>query len=202
MFFSFDGIDGVGKTTQLELFVQWLSLSGRRVLSCRDPGTTELGETLRGVVLERHHIPIHPLSEMLIYMAARAQLVQEVVLPALRAGHTVVSDRFLLANLVYQGYAGGLNVEQVRTVGAVATADVVPDLTFLLDMPVDQAALRIDRSLDRMEARGTDYLTQVRAGFLQEAERSPDSIVVIDATQEIAAVQAQIQMAAQRVLGA
>jgi dTMP kinase len=108
MFFSFDGIDGVGKSTQLRLFCEWLADQGLAPVVCRDPGSTPLGEQIRRVLLEsKESTPIGPRSEMLLYMAARAQLVDEVIRPALEAGRTVVSDRFLLANIVYQGYAGG-----------------------------------------------------------------------------------------------
>src|SRR5437868_6589400 len=121
MFFSFDGIDGVGKSTQLELFVQWLRESGRDVVSCRDPGSTELGEAIRKILLADFETPIARRSEMLLYMAARAQLVEQVIRPALARGQVVVCDRFLLANVVYQGYAGGLDVETLWNVGRVAT---------------------------------------------------------------------------------
>ena len=109
MFISFDGVDGVGKSTQTELFVEWLREQGQTVVTCRDPGSTELGERLRTLVLKASDIKIDAESEMLLYMAARAQLVAEVIQPALAAGQFVVSDRFLLANVVYQGHAAGLD---------------------------------------------------------------------------------------------
>src|SRR5687768_12168510 len=108
MFFSFDGVDGVGKSTQIRLLVDALSERGHEVVTCRDPGGTPLGEKLRGLLLDHHDTPIHRRSEMLLYMASRAALVEDVIRPALAAGKIVVSDRYLLANVVYQGYAGGL----------------------------------------------------------------------------------------------
>lgn len=198
MFFSFDGIDGVGKSTQRDLFCRWLREQGRDVVECRDPGSTELGERLRDIVLGHHDTPIHRRSEMLLYMAARAQLVEQVVRPALAAGRTVVSDRFLLANIVYQGHAGGLDVESVRQVGRVATDGLRPDVTFLLDMSVEAAARRIRRRLDRMESQGPEFLERVRQGFLQEASRD-ETIVVVDAAREIDAVQQDIRRAAGRL---
>ncbi|MCP4812538.1 MAG: dTMP kinase, partial [Planctomycetaceae bacterium] len=105
MFISFDGVDGVGKSTQAAQFVEWLQEQGHQVLRCRDPGSTELGERLRTLVLKDTKISIAAGSEMLLYMAARAQLVSEVIQPALASGKVVVSDRFLLANVVYQGHA-------------------------------------------------------------------------------------------------
>ena len=108
MFFSIDGGDGTGKSTQIERFCAWLESLGREVVTCRDPGSTPLGEAVRELLLNRHDLSIHRRSEMLLYMAARAQLVEEVIRPALDEGKTVVSDRYLLANVVYQGHAGGL----------------------------------------------------------------------------------------------
>ena len=111
MFFSFDGVDGSGKSTQSALFVEWLRAGGYEVTVCRDPGTTALGEAIRSLLLNRSDTAIGPMSEMLLYMAARAQLVDEVIEPALQAGRVVVSDRYLLANVVYQGHAGGVNAD-------------------------------------------------------------------------------------------
>jgi len=165
LFFSFDGIDGVGKSTQMELFCDWLRDKGHEVVQCRDPGGTRLGETLREIILHQHDLPVCAVSEMLLYMASRAQLVAEVIRPALAAGKTIVSDRFLVSNVAYQGHAGGVEVDAVWTVGAVATDGVRPDLTLMLDMPVEQAAMRLNRDLDRIEARGTEFLNRVREGF-------------------------------------
>jgi dTMP kinase len=202
MFFSFDGVDGVGKSTQIKLFVAWLEELGQKIVLCRDPGGTPLGERLRDILLGRETVPIDRRSEMLLYMAARAQLVAEVIRPALESGKIVVCDRFLLANVVYQGHAGGLDVESVWQVGAIATGHLAPDLTFLLDMPAEPAAARIGRAPDRMEAQGLDYLRRVRQGFLDEAQRQPDKIAVIDASRDIPAVQADIRSAAKHVLDA
>jgi dTMP kinase len=198
MFFSIDGGDGVGKSTQGELFRQWLREQGHEVVACRDPGSTRLGEAIREILLNRHDLSIHRRSEMLLYMAARAQLVEEVIRPALQAGKTVVADRYLLANVVYQGYGGGLDVETLWEVGRVATDGLLPDLTIVLDMPAAAAAARIARSLDRMEQQGAEFHARVREGFLTEAARRPDEIVVVDAAQSIERVQAEIRAAASR----
>ncbi len=200
-FFSFDGVDGVGKSTQMQLFCDWLEQLGRTVVTCRDPGSTELGEQLRSLLLDHHGPPIGRRSEMLIYMAARAQLVDEIIRPALNRGAVVVSDRFVLANIVYQAHAGGLEPERVRAVGEVAIDGVRPDRVFLLDLPVDVAVSRRERAADRIEAQGTAYLEQVRAGFLQEAARDSTRIVVIDASGTREAIQAAVRAAAATVLG-
>jgi dTMP kinase len=197
MFFSIDGVDGVGKSTQMGLFCQWLRDQGRDVVTCRDPGSTELGEALREIVLEGHSLNIHRRSEMLIYMAARSQLVEQVIRPALESGQTVVSDRYLLANVVYQGYAGGLDVDQVWQVGQIATAGLAPDLTFVLDMDVHEAGRRLNRELDRMEMQGMEFRQRVRDGYLAEAGRQNVRVELIDAARGVDVVQQAIRHAAQ-----
>jgi dTMP kinase len=199
MFFSFDGLDGVGKSTQMDLFCGWLGQRGHEVEQCHDPGSTPLGEQIRGILLG-HRVKISRTAEMLLFMAARAQLVDEVIRPALAAGKTVVSDRYLLANVVYQGHAGGLQVDAVWRIGQTATGGLMPDLVFVLDMPPHSAAARIDRQRDRMESQGAEYDRRLRQGYLTEAAKDPDRIIVIDAARDIAAIQADIRAAAERVL--
>jgi dTMP kinase len=200
MFFSIDGGDGTGKSTQVGLFCEWLRELGQVVVACRDPGSTALGEAVRGLLLDRHDLEIHRRSEMLLYMAARAQLAEELIRPALRDGRTVVADRYLLANVVYQGYGGGLDVELLWEVGRVATGGLMPDLTIVLDMPVEAAAERITGRRDRMEQQGGAFHARVREGFLAEAARSAEQIVVIEASRNIEEVQAEIRSAARRLL--
>jgi dTMP kinase len=200
MFFAFDGVDGVGKSTQIRLLADALRERGREVVTCRDPGSTALGERLREILLDHHGTPIHRRSEMLLYMAARAQLVEEVIRPALAAGHVVISDRYLLANVVYQAHAGGLEASKVWQVGQVAVAGIMPRLTFVLDMPAEKAARRIQRQPDRMEAQGLDYLERVRQGFLLEAARQPEQILVIDADRPEKIVHADVRHAAEQAL--
>jgi dTMP kinase len=201
MFFSLDGIDGVGKSTQMQLFCDWLRNQGHTVRTCRDPGSTPLGEEIRKLLLShRPEVQISRRSEMLLYMAARAQLVDDVIVPALAAGETVVSDRYLLANVVYQGHAGGLDVETLWQVGEVATAGLVPDLTLLLDMPVEAALARLGRPLDRMEQQTDEFRQRLRDGFLREARRHPDRIAVIDAKQPVDEVHEAIRAAAKPFL--
>jgi dTMP kinase len=201
MFFSFDGVDGVGKTTQMRLFCEWLAAEGRDVVTCRDPGSTALGERVREILLNSDHTtPIAQRSEMLLYMAARAQLVEEVIRPALEAGKDVVSDRFLLANIVYQGYAGGIDVADIRTVGRIATAGVMPDCVFLLDMAPEQARLRMGSNLDRIEQRGDQYREKLRQGFLAEAAATGGSVHIVDADRPIESIQRELREIAGRVI--
>jgi dTMP kinase len=203
MFFSFDGIDGAGKSTQVRLFADALRERGREVVVCRDPGSTPLGEKIRELLLKADGgITIGRRGEMFLYMAARAQLVDDVIRPALAAGHVVVSDRYVLANVVYQGHAGGLDPEAVWRVGHVATDGVEPDCVFVLDMTPEAAAQRMSRPLDRMELQGAEYRTRLRAGFLSEAAKSPGRIHVVDAGRGVAQVQADIWRIAQNLLEA
>jgi dTMP kinase len=193
MFFSFDGIDGVGKSTQMRLFCEMLRVHGHEVEYCRDPGSTALGEAIREILLRSDgNVPIGRRSEMLLYMAARAQLVDEVIRPAVEAGRVVVSDRYLLANVVYQGHAGGLDAEVVRQVGQVATDGIYPDCVFLLDMPTEAADRRLSREKDRMESQGDEYRRRLREGFLAEAARPGSRIHLIDASRSIESVQDEI----------
>jgi dTMP kinase len=195
MFFSIDGGDGTGKSTQIERFCRWLESQGREVVTCRDPGSTPLGEAIRELLLNRHDLSIHRRSEMLLYMAARAQLVEEVIRPALKAGRTVVSDRYLLANVVYQGHAGGLDVDTLWQVGHTAIDHLAPDLTIVLDLPSEAAAARLSGELDRMEKQGAAFHGRVRQGFLEEAGRQAH-IAVVDASRSIEEVAAEIQAVA------
>jgi dTMP kinase len=180
-FIVLDGIDGAGKSSQIQPLVQWLTAGGRTVTTCRDPGSTPAGDAIRAILLDRHEIHLAPTSEMLLYMAARAQLVAEVIRPALARGEWVVSDRYLLANIVYQGHAGGLDPDVVRRVGAVATGGLEPDCVLVLDIDLATAARRLDRPLDKLENRGDEFRARLRAGYLAEAARDPDRIAVIDA---------------------
>ena len=202
MFFSFDGIDGTGKTTQIRLFCEALCVHGVNVVTCRDPGSTRLGEQIREVLLNSDaDSPIGRRAEMLLYMAARAQLVDEVIRPALDAGKIVVCDRYLMANVVYQAHAGGLNPEDVREVGQVATKGLLPDCVFLLDMDPQAATNRLNRPLDRMESQGCEYNRKLRDGFLTEAGRIENRAHVINADRPIDTVQSDIRRIASELLG-
>jgi dTMP kinase len=199
VFISLDGLDGTGKSTQCRLLADWLRTSGHAVTTCIDPGGTSLGGQLRTLVL--HHRPdIDCMCEALLFMASRAQLIAEVIRPALEAGQIVVSDRFLLANVVYQGHAGGLDVERLWEIGRFAAGGLEPDLTIVLDLSPEQAARRRGRPADRIEGRDADYHTRLRRGFLVEAERRPERIRVMDATASVEAVHARIILEVKRVL--
>jgi dTMP kinase len=165
-FLVLEGPDGGGKTTQAGRLAGWLRERGLDVVTCRDPGGTALGNRLRGILLDRDAVAISLRAEMLLYMASRAQLVEEIIRPALEAGRVVISDRFSLSNIVYQGYAGGLGVQQVDLIGQTATDQLQADLTLILDVPPEVAKARVRKARDRMEDRPEDYHRRVRDGFL------------------------------------
>lgn len=193
MFFVFDGVDGAGKSTQLDMFVQWLEEQGRDVVACKDPGSTPLGERIRQVLLGDHEVPISMRAEMMLFTTARTQLIQEVVKPALAKQKTVVLDRYVFSTVVYQGHAGNLDPEEIWQVNRIATQNVFPDVTFILDVPIEVATKRLGSSLDRMESRGNEYFEKVRQGFLDEARRWSEGVDLVDATQPPDEIQADIR---------
>ena len=199
-FLSLDGLDGTGKSTQVRLLVEWLVGQGVPAIACTDPGGTPLGQELRQILLHRkeHHLAMP--TEALLFMASRAQLVQDVIRPALDRGEVVVSDRFTLANVVYQAHAGGLNADDLRRIGSFATGGLDPDLTLVLDLPLDAAMARRQRDADRLESRDREYHEAVKRGFLFEAGRRPERHRIIDASPDIDSVQAAIRREVARLL--
>ncbi len=166
-FLAFEGPDGGGKSTQAARLADWLREDDEfDVVTCRDPGSTPLGNRLRELLLERGEL--HPTlkAEMLLFMASRAQLVEDVIRPALAAGRVVICDRYLLSNIVYQGIAGGLPVDEIARVGQVATGGLLPDLTLVLGINRSVAKTRIGASRDRLEDRPESYHSQVWKGFM------------------------------------
>lgn len=201
VFLSLDGLDGTGKSTQCRLLAEWLRGRGLEVTECIDPGGTAVGDGLRELLLNHPHELALP-CEALLFMASRAQLVAEVIRPALAAGRAVVCDRFLLANVVYQGHAGGLDPAQLWAVGRFATGGLEPDLTLVLDLPPQVALARRGRTADRIEGRSAEYQARVRDGFVAEARRWPDCIKLIDAAPPVEAVHQSICKEVARVLAA
>jgi len=180
LFVALEGPDGSGKTTQAAGLTTWLASLGREVVATREPGGTALGERLRSILLDRSDIALGMRAEMLLFMSSRAQLVEEVIRPALDRGAVVVVDRFLLSTVVYQGYAGGLDVDPLWQVGLVATAGLLPDLTLLIDVTPEVARGRIGPGRDRIEDRGEGSRNRVREGFLVASKTYPAPIAVVD----------------------
>ena len=200
-FLALDGPDGGGKTTQVARLVDWLKGTGTEVVACRDPGGTPLGDRVRSLLLDREGPAISARAEMLLYMASRAQMVEDVIRPALEAGKVVVSDRFLLANVVYQGHAGGLPPEEVWAVGKASTGGLMPDLTLLLDIPPEVAEARVGAPRDRMEERGEAFRRKVRSGFLKEIKTYRHPILLVDAADGAEVVASKIRGEVARALG-
>ncbi len=200
-FIALEGIDGTGKSTQCRLLADYLRGRGYAVTQVADPGGTPVGDHLRSMVLGRQW-EMFGITEALLFMASRAELVGRKIRPALERGEAVISDRFLLSNVVYQGRAGEIDPEALWRLGPFATGGLEPDLSIVLDLPVEQAAARRKRQEDRIEGRGAAHQEAVRQGFLAEAEARRALIVVVDASQSVEATAADVAREVGRVLEA
>jgi len=197
-FITLEGVEGCGKTTQLRLLADWLRNRGERVVTTREPGGCPIADRLRAVLLDPSSREITQDTELLLYAAARAQHVAEVIRPALAAGCTVLCDRFTDATLAYQGYARGLDLDRIGQLNRFATGDTRPDLTLLLDFPpelgLQRARLRNETKASaegRFEAEETEFHRRVRSGYLQLARSNP-RLVVIDACGSVSEVQQRL----------
>ncbi len=183
-FISLDGIDGVGKSTQIERLNSHLQSRGLETLCVRDPGSTPIGAKLREILLDSD-MQLHRRTEAMLFMASRCEMVETTIRPALRSGKVVISDRFLLANVVYQSVGGAVPASRLWQMGRWANDDLHPDLTLLLDMPAAASMKRLDRATDRMESRGIAYMQSVRDAFLAELASTGGSTSIINAEQSI-----------------
>ncbi len=183
-FIVLDGPDGCGKSTQTLMLYDWLKDQGVEVVTFRDPGGTAVGEKIREILLNPEHAEMSVRTELLLYMASRAQLWTEKIAPALEVGKCVVLDRWVTSTCAYQGFAGGFGAQKVVEIAEASLERVWPDLAIVLDIDVETAAKRMDRALDRIEQKGTEYHKKVRQGFLQLSKFN-DNIVVVDATKDI-----------------
>jgi len=190
-FIVLDGPDGCGKTTQCALLAQWLKENGVEVASLRDPGDTAIGEKIRQILLNPEHIAMSTATEVLLYMAARVQLWQEKIAPALAQKKCVVLDRWLSSTCAYQGHAGGFGFNQVIKLAADSLGKPWPDLTIILDVDPKVGLSRLNREFDRIEQKGDGYHQKVREGFLQLAKEHKD-FVVVDGTGDIETVHKKI----------
>ena len=200
-FIVLDGGEACGKSTQVELLGAVLEREGVPVVLVRDPGTTPVGERVRAVLLDPASGDMNMRCEMLLYMAARAEMTAEVVLPALGAGKCVVSDRFVSSTLAYQLGGDGLTAGQIRAVADVAIQGRWPDLTILLDMPPDQSARRLTRPRDRIEQRPMEYHARVRDNYLAQAVAQPERYRVVAADRGKAEVHADVLAAVMEAAG-
>ncbi len=196
MFITFEGIDLCGKTTQAEILVNRLKNLGYDVIFVREPGGTRISEIIRDILLSTQNREMTPVAELFLFSASRAQLVKEVIIPALDLGKVVICDRFYDSTLAYQGYGRGIDIEKIKIINELASFGLVPDITFLIDIPVDEIYKRKiseagKKESDRMENSGFEFYERVRRGYLEIANRS-ERFVVIDGTKKIEEIGKQI----------
>ena len=181
---TFEGIDGSGKTTQINLLESELKQQGISTLVLREPGGTMLSEKIREILLDRDNIAPSPSAESLLFVAARAQLMAEKIKPALELDQFVICDRFADSTVAYQGYGRGMNVEYLDELNNFATDSIQPDLTIILDIDPKKAALRMGSDVpDRMESTGSEFFLKVRAGYYEISHRFPLRCVIINGDQ-------------------
>ncbi len=184
IFITMEGPDGAGKSTQIDMLKEFLEEKGYDVLITRDPGGNEISEAIRGVILNKEYTKMGHMTELLLYAAARAQLVKENIMPALMSGKAVIADRFVDSSAVYQGIGRGLGVDTVYKVNEFALQGIMPDMTFLMDLDakVGIARKKNQAELDRMESETLEFHEKVVEGYRLLAEQNKDRIVKIDAS--------------------
>jgi dTMP kinase len=190
-FITFEGIEGCGKTTQIGLLTSFLESLHRPFLLTREPGGTGVGEQIRQILLSSENVGIEPMAELYLYAAARVQHIRQVISPALREGKLVICDRFADATLAYQGYGRGVDLAWIEEIHARTMENVKPDLTFLLDLPVEEGLRRALKRMekhsvkeDRFEKEALDFHRRVREGYLILAQNQPRRIVALDGMKE------------------
>lgn len=183
-FIVLDGPDGCGKSTHCELLAEWLGEKTIDVETYRDPGTTPIGEKIRQILLNPDHTAMTTEAEVLLYMAARAQLLSEKILPALQNNKCVILDRWLSSTCAYQGHASSFGMDKIIAIANDSLQRTWPDITIILDVDLETATPRLNKYLDRMEQKGDVYHNKVRQGFLELAKKHPD-ISVVDASGDI-----------------
>ena len=195
-FVTFEGIDGTGKSTQIACLIQHLEEQGIPYRLLREPGGTAVGEGIRQILLDHKHQNMTDYTELLLFIAARCQLVDEVIRPALAAGELVICDRFMDSTIAYQGYGRGLPAREIENLNRLAIGHCLPDRTFLLTLPPAESQHRLQTSRatkqDRLDQAGLAFMAGVAAGYQQLAAAEPSRICVIDAHQSIEQVATQI----------
>lgn len=195
MFISFEGLDGSGKTTQITLLMERLAREHFDVVLVREPGGTVISERIRDILLDKKHLGMNETTELFLFSAARAQVVREIITPALAQSKVVVADRYVDSTTAYQGYGRGISLEAIGSINAAATQGVMPRVTFVIDLELDELAARKRQAgmdADRMELSGRTFYEKVRRGYLQMAEAEPERFKVIDGAQKAERIEAQI----------
>ena len=188
MFITFEGLDGSGKTTQAARLADRLKAGGKDVVFLREPGGTVVSEQIRDMLLDKQHLELRQKTELFLFSAARHQLVEQVICPALRAGNAVICDRFYDSTTAYQGYGRGLNLNEVKSINMIATSGTTPDLTVLVDVQLEEIQRRrrvAGVTDDRMELSGVEFYKRVRDGYRALAAEEPKRIVVINGMQPV-----------------
>jgi dTMP kinase len=195
MFITLEGPEGSGKTSHIPHLVEFLREKGYTVFPTREPGGTSIGEQIREVIHDLKNAEMHPRTETLLYQAARAQIVEEVIKPRLAIGEIVLSDRYFDSTIAYQGYGHGQDLEQVRQLVRYATGGLTPDLTILLDLDVEIGLQRKSKQEEwnRMDAYTIDFHKRVRAGYLELVKQEPMRWKVVDSSQKWDVVQAELR---------
>ncbi|MEN9827958.1 MAG: hypothetical protein RJA11_574 [Bacteroidota bacterium] len=199
MFITFEGIDGSGKSTQIQLLKEMLEKRNHVVTTLREPGGNILSEQIRQLLLDSKE-QVDPRCELLLFTAARAQLVSSVIRPALEAGKIVICDRYIDSSVAYQGYGRGLSIESIESINDFATAGLIPDITFIFDLSVDDAAKRAgfrsndnQTKPDRMERSGDAFFERTKQGYLDIAKKSDRNIFIINANDAMNDIREQVE---------
>jgi dTMP kinase len=201
-FITFEGSEGCGKSTQSQLLKTYLENKGFAVMHLREPGGTEISEEIRKILLDAKNKSMVSECEMLLYMAARAQVVGEVIAPALRKGVIVISDRFLDSTLAYQGYGLGMSIDLIKNIGGFVSRGITPDLTILLDVPVKKGLGYRAAAKDRIEQRPLAYHTRVRKGYFHLARLQPERIKIVKVQEDTSVTQNKIRELVAACVGA
>lgn len=175
----FEGLDGSGTTTQVSMLAEYLKDKGFSVIKVEEPGGTPLGRKVRDLLLDDKGLNIEPLSELLLYEVSRAQLIREKIIPELNRGSIVISDRFAISSVAYQGYGRGIPIERVKELNEIAVAGVEPDITFFLDIDLEEREERtLERKPDRIEKEKVEFYRRVKQGYLEEIKSAPEAVVI------------------------